>query len=233
MRDFQIIHIDETDSTNRWLKNYPSAEDTVVWTDFQTAGRGCGNNSWESEAGQNLLFSILIHPKNISARQQFVISKSISVAIYDVLSQYIEEVSIKWPNDIYWRDRKICGILIENTLSGEEIRKSIIGIGLNINQSHFLSDAPNPVSLRQILHKTTDRECILADILKSFEPCKEDLYSRYETLLYRHEGYHPYRDTHGDFLAKIVSIEPDGHLLLSDSEGRQRRYAFKEVSFII
>ncbi len=234
MTDYQIIHIDETDSTNRWLKEHPSGQDTVVWTDFQTAGRGCGSNHWESEAGKNLLFSILIHPKNLLARHQFTISKAISVALCEVLSHYhIKEVSIKWPNDIYWRDRKLCGILIENTLSGERIRESVIGVGLNINQRTFLSDAPNPVSLLQILNKSTDRLEILNDILDTFDLGQEDLSSRYEDLLYRREGFYAYQDKSGIFNASIVSIEPDGHLLLCDEQGRQRRYAFKEVSFII
>ncbi len=233
MTDFQIIHIKETDSTNRWLKNHPSSLDTVVWTDFQTAGRGCGNNKWESAAGQNLLFSILIHPTNLSARTQFTISKAISVAICDVLAFYIKEVSIKWPNDIYWRDQKICGILIENTLSGDLIRESIIGVGLNINQHFFLSDAPNPVSLLQILNKPTDREEVLTSILRTFDLENKDLISRYDSLLYRRDGYHPYRDKTGNFLARIVSIEPDGHLHLCDQQGHRRCYAFKEVSFTI
>ncbi len=233
MTDYQIIHISETDSTNSWLKHHRSAQDSVVWTDFQTAGRGCGTNRWESEAGQNLLFSILIHPKAIAARQQFIISQAISVAICDVLARYIKEVSIKWPNDIYWRDQKLCGILIENTLSSDQIRESIIGVGLNINQREFVSDAPNPVSLWQIRQESTDREEILGAILSAFDWEAEDISERYEQLLYRREGYHPYRDEKGDFQARIAAIEPDGHLILQDVEGRQRRYAFKEVSFLI
>ncbi len=233
MTNYQIIHINQTDSTNKWLKSHLSERDTVVWTDFQTAGRGCGSNHWESEAGQNLLFSILVHPRDISAREQFVISKAISVAICHVLSHYINKVSIKWPNDIYWQDRKICGILIENTLSGDMIRESIIGVGLNINQLEFHSDAPNPVSLRQITNRITDREEILMHILKIFDYNHEKISSYYNSLLYRSKGYFPYRDETSEFMAKIIAIEPDGHLVLSDQDEQLRRYAFKEVSFII
>ena len=122
----------------------------VVWAEYQTAGRGCGTNQWESERGKNLTFSILIHPKDLPATQQFHISMAISLAICEALEQYIGDVSIKWPNDIYWRNGKIGGILIENTLKGSIIMESIIGVGLNVNQRIFKSNAPNPVSMWQI-----------------------------------------------------------------------------------
>jgi BirA family biotin operon repressor/biotin-[acetyl-CoA-carboxylase] ligase len=97
-----------------------------------------------------LLFSVLIHPQNVPAARQFHISMAVSLAICEALEQYIGDVSIKWPNDIYWRNGKIAGILIENTLQGTVIKDSIIGVGLNVNQREFRSDAPNPVSLYQI-----------------------------------------------------------------------------------
>ena len=147
--DFRIIHIEETDSTNRWLKENGEGNMVVV-ADYQTAGKGCGTNSWESERGKNLTFSMLIHPENIPASRQFRITEIISVAICEVLEQYIGDVSIKWPNDIYWRNGKLGGILIENALTGNQIRDCIIGVGLNVNQRRFLSGAPNPVSLWQI-----------------------------------------------------------------------------------
>ena len=154
---FQTIHISETDSTNRWLRERNVFEgdgaepDMVVVADFQTAGRGCGTNSWESERGSNLLFSILLHPKDIKANQQFLISEIIALALAETIAKRVGEgVSIKWPNDIYWHDRKLCGILIEHRLSGDTIAESIIGVGLNVNQTVFVSNAPNPVSLKQI-----------------------------------------------------------------------------------
>ena len=116
--EWKIVHIDETESTNRWMKERGGDEDMVVVADYQTAGRGCGTNRWESERGKNLLFSMLIHPEAIAATRQFCISMAVSLAVFETLDQYIGDVSIKWPNDIYWRDGKICGILIENTLSG-------------------------------------------------------------------------------------------------------------------
>ncbi len=233
--DFEIIHIDETDSTNRWLRVHPSEHDVVVWTDFQTAGRGCGTNRWESERGKNLLFSVLIHPAgSLPANRQFHISMAVSLAICEALEQRIGDISIKWPNDIYWRGGKICGILIENALQGSYIKDSIIGVGLNVNQREFHSDAPNPVSLWQITEQDTDREELLHDILRCLtKNLDQEVRSRYMAKLYRRKGYHPYVDQKGAFMAEIMDVEDDGHLLLYDDSGQQRRYAFKEVQFVL
>ena len=240
--DFDIIHIDETGSTNRWLREHADTErDQLLWTDYQTAGRGCGSNTWESERGKNLLFSLLIHPQGLKANAQFSISMAISVAIVKALSSLLSSSSsllsssssftIKWPNDIYWRDRKLCGILIENRLSGGFVRDSIIGVGLNVNQMQFLSDAPNPVSLRQITGREYDREALLHNVAERFTLDVDA--EEYRSLLYRRHGFHDYRDVDGDFEAELVTVEDDGHLLLRDRNGRQRRYAFKEVQFTI
>ncbi|MCR4958621.1 MAG: biotin--[acetyl-CoA-carboxylase] ligase [Prevotella sp.] len=241
---FDITHIEETESTNRWLMEHASkradavSQDLVVWADYQTAGRGCGTNTWESERGKNLLFSLLIHPHELKANAQFRISMAISMAIVNALNAYISPLttlpsplSIKWPNDIYWHDSKLCGILIENSLSGAFVRESIIGVGLNVNQTQFLSDAPNPVSLRQITGREHDRESLLHRVVEHFtlNINADD----YRALLYRRHGFHPYHDAEGDFEAELITVEDDGHLLLRDSEGKQRRYAFKEVQFTI
>ena len=232
--EWKIVHIDETDSTNHWLRTQGGEDDLVVWADFQTAGRGCGTNSWESERGQNLTFSILLHPQDIPASRQFHISIAISLAICEALGQQIGDLSIKWPNDIYWRNAKIAGILIENTLKGTTIKDCIIGIGLNVNQRAFRSDAPNPVSLWQIHGQTTDREQLLHDVLHSFERyLYADIRAQYLAKLYRRKGFHPYADEGGAFMAELADVEDDGHLLLRDEAGQLRRYAFKEVSFII
>jgi len=230
----KIIHIDETDSTNRWLREQGGEDDVVVWADYQTAGRGQGKNTWESERGKNLLFSMLLHPWNIPANRQFAISMQVSLAICEALGERIGDLSIKWPNDIYWRNAKICGILIENRLKGNHICDSIVGVGLNVNQRQFHSDAPNPVSLWQICEQTTDREQLLNDILKALDRYwDKDVKAQYLSMLYRHKGFHPYADKAGVFMAEIMDVEDDGHLLLRDEEGKERRYAFKEVSFII
>ncbi len=232
--DWKIIHIEETDSTNRWLREHGGEDDMAVWADYQTAGKGQGQNSWESERGKNLTFSVLMHPKGMMANRQFDISMQVSVAILETLGQRIGDLSIKWPNDIYWRNAKIAGILIENSLAGNTIRDTIIGVGLNVNQRTFRSDAPNPVSLWQICEEETDREQLLTEILTNIRRWEgKDARQRYLEQMYRRRGYHPYADAEGAFMARITDVESDGHLRLQDEEGKERRYGFKEVSFII
>ena len=233
----KIIQLKETDSTNRWLQENGGEEDVAVVTDYQSAGCGQKGNVWESEAGKNLLFSILIHPQNVPAHRQFVLSELIALAVSDVLGKYTEGICVKWPNDIYWHDRKICGILIENRLQGKGIRDSILGVGVNVNQDVFRSDAPNPVSLKMITGREYDLRVLMDEIMASFSRyyCLveqgeyEHLHEEYLQSLYRREGFYPYRDASGPFEAKISRIEEDGHLVLTDTDGRSRRYAFKEV----
>mgnify|MGYP003526946868 CR=1 FL=1 len=131
------------------------AEGTVVSTSFQTKGRGQLTNVWEAEEGKNILCSILLRPTALPIKSQFLISQAISVAIVDVLNTFAEDFSIKWPNDIYYKEEKIAGILIENTLSSKGIDSCIIGLGLNVNQQSFKSDAPNPISLHNIIGRDT------------------------------------------------------------------------------
>ena len=247
--EFKVIHIDETDSTNGWLRENirtfsplspsdgsPDSGEQVVTVvaDYQTAGRGCGTNTWESERGKNLTFSMLIHPKDIPARQQFHISMAVSLAVCEALGQHIGDLSIKWPNDIYWRNGKIGGMLIENLLQGDVIRDSIIGIGLNVNQQVFRSNAPNPVSLWQITGQETDRKQLLDDILRCLgHYLHHDIRQQYLQMLYRRKGFHPYTDKDGAFMAEIMDVGDDGHLVLLDDSGQRRRYAFKEVQFVV
>ena len=166
--DSQILRIRQADSTNRYLaqlsKEENLAEGTLVVAYEQTHGRGQGNNSWESEPGANLTFSILLYPSFIHASQQFVLSKAVSLAVYDFVSQHVADVAVKWPNDVYVNEKKIAGILIENFIIDDYLSKTIVGIGLNINQNVFVSDAPNPVSLRQLTGKTYPLERCLQNL---------------------------------------------------------------------
>jgi biotin--[acetyl-coA-carboxylase] ligase len=241
---FEWIELSETGSTNDFLKNYRPAvskDMTLVTADYQQAGKGQVGNTWESEAGANLLFSLRVHPSGVDVRRQFVLSQAMSLAVSESLGQYTEGIRIKWPNDIYWHDRKICGMLIENFLSGKCIETSIIGVGVNVNQKEFRSDAPNPVSLYQILEAETERVFLLADIVERFKTYyrkveraeTEDMADRYRQALYRGEGFHRYEDRDGLFEACIREVEPTGHLVLCDRQGRFRRYAFKEVRFVL
>lgn len=231
----RIISIKETDSTNRKIKEQAVDEDamTVLVAERQTAGKGCGTNSWESEPHKNLTFSIRYCPEDVEARRQFVISMQISVAIHRAMMDFGVPTTIKWPNDIYWNDKKLAGILIENQLQGSHIRDSIIGIGLNVNQVLFLSDAPNPVSMSQILSRHLQLNEILQRIIFHFQNAEKDIAAVYRSLLYRKTGMHEYSDSKGNFIAEIVGVADDGLLSLRDSRGVVRKYAFKEVAFII
>ena len=238
--NWEIIHIDETDSTNRWLvaNRTEGQSPCVVVSDYQTAGRGCGTNKWESERGKNLLFSMLIHPTEIAINKQFMVSMAVANSIAAVVAKYVEKrtVSVKWPNDIYVGDKKVCGILIENRLQGGVIKDSIIGVGLNVNQLCFVSDAPNPVSMANITGRQFDREQLLQELLEAFQQEWADLEGvreRYLQQLYRRKGFFRYRDAYGECTAEIVTVEADGHLVLQDVDGRINRYAFKEIQFVI
>ena len=161
-RGLKFVYLDEVDSTNRWLLEH-GGDDIVVTAEYQTAGKGQGSHTWESERGANLLFSILIHPVGIKPARQFLLSEVWALSLRDSLGEYVDGIVIKWPNDIYWFDKKISGTLIETHLSGGMVREVVIGTGVNVNQTVFLSDAPNPVSLRQACG--TDREIDRYDLL--------------------------------------------------------------------
>ncbi len=239
-----FFHIAETDSTNRFLQelsgNEKIPDGSLVLADFQTQGRGQMGHFWESEAGKNLTFSILIYPENVPANMPFVISQIVSLSLKALLDKYLSHISIKWPNDIYYKDKKIAGILIENTLEQGNISKSIIGIGLNVNQEKFLSDAPNPVSMTMIRQQQFERLALLEEFKQQFSlqrkkypgnKDKEALHRNYLEACYRKDGFHKYRDKEGLFEAKIRDIEPSGTLLLERTNGILSKYAFKEVSF--
>lgn len=159
----------------------------------------------------------------------------------DTLSRILPHISIKWPNDIYWHDMKICGILIENEIQGGLITQSLAGVGINVNQKEFLSDAPNPVSLL----RATGREYSLDSILDNFvsrfayyyHSLKEGRYDeikiKYLSSLYRRGTLHAFRDRHGIFQARIVDVLDHGPMALVDTDGLRREYMFKEVEYII
>ena len=239
----RLIHLRQVDSTNRYLRELPPIGEgmTVVVTDYQTAGKGQGLNTWESEKGMNLLMSVLVKPISLPPRQQFVLSEAGALAVGVALSSYTEGIVLKWPNDIYWHDRKISGTLIETAIGSNALRHCIWGIGVNVNQRMFRSDAPNPVSLCQIIGHETPVDEVMTRILDALETelnvlsdgNADSVRNRYHQWLYRREGFHAYRDAEGDFRAEILRVEDDGHLILRDVHGRERSYAFKEVEQII
>ena len=233
--------IPKTHSTNvllrEMLRKEQLDEGFLIHTDFQEAGKGQAGNSWESAEGENLLFSMVLYPEQIAIDEQFILSQLVSIAIKRVLDQYVEDISIKWPNDIYWKNKKLAGILIESSLQGSKIKSTVIGIGLNVNQTEFYSDAPNPISIRQITGKLQDRvellESIANDIMVMYsEMHTKSIQSEYAAMLYRKDGFHLYQSEDGFFKASIYAVRPDGQLVLFTEKGNLRNFYFKEVAFV-
>ncbi len=240
-----VIHLQETASTNTFLRDLQQKErqpeGCVIVADAQLAGRGQKGNSWEAERGKNLTFSMLLYPCHLLASHSFILSQAVSLAVVETFETQTSDFFIKWPNDIYWKEKKIGGMLIENDLHGKYLDSSIVGIGLNINQQKFISDAPNPISLAQItgreflLPEWLDRVC--GRIVFRYEQTKsadgrKDIEQEYADRLFRKGGYFPFRDRTGIFQACIKEIRPSGHLVLQRTDGAERMYAFKEVEFL-
>ena len=244
------MYVARTNSTNTLLKEllakseWPEGEE-FLYADYQTAGRGQTGNGWESEEGKNLLCSILLPPR----KDLFYLNVLVSVAVHKLIG--IAGLTIKWPNDIYYGDKKIAGILVENAILGSEVTYSIAGIGLNINQTEWKSDAPNPVSLKQI----TGKEYNIDEQMKSLahairevlsEP-EEEVWAYYKAHLYRKDGFWPFverevsiapttnaqANADSQFMARIADILPTGEMVLENQEGIRKKYHFKEIRFVV
>ena len=281
--DKKKLHIDQTPSTNTWLMTHCREEDYpnlfTVYTFRQTAGRGQAGNAWESEPGKNLSFSTLVHIHTIEEASR--LNMLVPLAVVRVLlkvkgqrstAQQIvrsavqerkvkEEFTIKWPNDIYWGDKKVAGLLNENVIIGNRIAYAVAGIGVNVNQEVFRSDAPNPVSLKQITGQTYELEPMIDAIMAEMEqllPLLQDyeaLKREYMAHLYRKTGFHLYVEREvsvkptaiastkevkgqrskvkGSFLAEIADIDDFGRLVLRTETRELKTYHFKEIRFVI
>lgn len=234
--------VKQTNSTNDLLKSLLSeeklSEGFLVYTDFQSTGKGQAGNRWESEKGKNLLFSLLLYPTHIRIEEHFILPQIISLAIKKVLDSYTNDVTIKWPNDIYWKDKKIGGILIENSIQGRSLKSSIIGIGLNLNQKEFSKNIPNPISLFQTTHQTINREDLLREIRDEII-CLYNNTSNYNKIqqayfdaLFRKNGLHKYKSDEGVFIATIKSVQTNGMIELETRNGKTKQFYFKEVEFL-
>jgi BirA family transcriptional regulator, biotin operon repressor / biotin---[acetyl-CoA-carboxylase] ligase len=223
------------------FRNNQPVEGTIVYTNYQSTGRGQKGNSWESEDGKNLLMSTLLFPSNIIPSDQFLISMAISLGICDFLKRYIPDCSIKWPNDIYVMNDKIAGILIENSILGDKIENTIAGIGLNLNQEEFTSDAPNPVSLKQITGMNYDLTVCLRQMASNLDMRYKQLISEnieqikqdYISQLYRLNEWCKFSDHNGIFTGRILSVTDTGRLQIERRTGKSDEYSFKEVDFIL
>ncbi len=243
------------------------AEFELITADFQTCGHGQKGTVWESERGENLLFAFRFRPEicdkhsrckdyqlsiinyqlstdatsPLSANQQFLISEIVALAVHKALSRYVEPsgLTVKWPNDVYFGDKKICGMLIEHNLRGANIASTVVGVGINVGQTTFKGDAPNPISIKQITGGNPDRSAVLRNFLKHFmdfyallkSAQYDKVHNLYKQSLYRLHGAHRYRDARGEFTATIEDVKSNGLLVLRDTTGQVREYAFKEVEY--
>ena len=181
----------------------------------------------------------------------FYLNVAVSVAVYKLLSQQLiansQQLTVKWPNDIYWGDKKVAGILIENAIIGNELKYSIAGIGLNVNQTEWKSDAPNPVSLKQITGKEYNLEALMQSLYEQVQrTLNEDCWNYYKAHLYRKDGFWPFVEREvstaptmnaqanaNAFLAHIKDVLPTGELVLQDQQGQERKYHFKQIRYVV
>jgi BirA family biotin operon repressor/biotin-[acetyl-CoA-carboxylase] ligase len=240
-----LITIKQIDSTNNFLKeslsnSKPFSEGTVIMAESQYAGRGQQQNRWHSEDGKNLTFSILLKPVFLPLAQQFDLTRAVSLGIINAITPLLgNQLKIKWPNDIYYADDKLGGILIENMVQGGQIKNSVIGIGLNINQEVFPLDVPNPVSLRQILRRDYDLKILLSDICKNIEVAylnlkagKFDLVRKaYLERLYWLNERKMFKARDLIFEGIIENVRDDGFLILNNGSGASE-YTQKEIEFL-
>lgn len=214
----------------------------VVWAECQSAGRGQRGHTWHSNEGVNLTFSTVLKPTFLTAVEQFMLSEVVALSLVDALAEYGVECRIKWTNDIYAGDKKIAGVLIEQSLAGDTIARTVVGIGINVNQREFPTDLPNPTSIVVERGAECERREVLECFLKHLEKWysrlergeREVIESAYNYRLYRRDEFHAYALPSGErFEAAIRGVRATGHLVLEHRDGSFGEYAFKEVEFVI
>ena len=245
-----IVHLLEVDSTNRYVRDEAAAlwqnrginDFAVVSAGLQTAGRGQRGNTWSSNAGENLLFSILARPgESLKVTEQFLLSQAVALSIHDAMKCYGIDTLLKWPNDIYAGSRKLAGILLELDYSGAFVEQAIIGIGLNVNQEGFPPMDRVPVSMKMLWKRDFILDDVLATILDLFEHYytemrfgnRDAIAAEYKRVLLGMNERRTFIDGVGRFDAVIQDIESDGHLILQRNDGSTGRYAFKEVDMVL
>ncbi len=242
------IYLKQTDSTNRELWRMLDAggalpEGFSIFAGLQTAGKGQGSASWHGEANKNLSLSLLLKPHFLPPGKQFILNKCIALSIPAALEELSNGhiFSIKWPNDIYSKDKKIAGTLIENRIQGHLFEICIAGIGININQCDFPASIPNPISLKMLTGKSHELEHCLQVLL-------EKIYHYYSLLRKGEEGiinqqylekllgYRQrllFRKEDTIFRAMITGVNEYGKLILKDEQGKLSEYGMKEVAFVL
>ena len=237
-----IRHIATAGSTNDEARDPQLAHGDVVWADEQTAGRGQRGHAWSSTPGENLTFSVVLRPTFLPAGEQFLLSEAVTLALVRTFGDYGIDTRIKWTNDIYAGDRKLVGILIEHRYSGPTLARSVVGIGINVNQTAFDPALPNPVSMALAAGRRFDRREVLDRLLAATERRyaqamhgdREALREEYRRRMYRLDAFHPFRLADGTTVeAAVRGTAPAGALLLEHRDGSRHEYLYGEVQFVL
>jgi BirA family biotin operon repressor/biotin-[acetyl-CoA-carboxylase] ligase len=241
-----LLHFDALDSTNSYATNLLAKSDpidgTVISAAFQTTGRGQIGSNWESESGKNLLLSIILYPTFLNVRRPFILNQAIALGVHDFLSGQTEQaVWIKWPNDIHIKDKKVAGILIQNTLSGSSVQHTIVGLGINILQNEFPDHLPKATSLSIETGKQPEPSSLYEPLFRAVEVWYLRLkagetsliQNAYLDRLYRLRQWSNFVRPHtGEvFQGQIVGINESGKLLI-EHDGETEVFGMKEVSFL-
>lgn len=242
------MYIKQTDSTNRELWRMLDAGQELpagftLWAGDQTAGKGLGNTSWISQPFKNLTFSLLLKPVFLHPAKQFLLNKAIAVAIITALSEISSTIAfqIKWPNDIYFNNKKIAGTLIENRIMGQKFEACVVGVGVNINQREFSADLPNPTSLALLSGKDYEINGVMNMIQKHIMLCYTNVKQQsniaiHNTYLEHLLGFGRLMQFASEgkiFYATIVDVNDYGKLILQDENGDQKEFAMKEIELVL
>lgn len=240
-----VQHFEVISSTNAYAidllaKTTPS-EGTVISAGFQEAGRGQIGSSWTATAGKNLLLSVILYPKWLAARQQFSLSQAVSLAVADTISTLSgKQAQVKWPNDVYLEDKKLAGILIQNSLSGAYLQWSVVGVGLNVNEANFPPVLKKAGSLRLNTGQEQDLEQVQHLLFQRLEHRYLQLKSNpriikadYLRYLYRYQEWHPFVDpsTNQEFAGQIIGVQENGKLAIQKADNSVQYFDLKEVQF--
>jgi BirA family transcriptional regulator, biotin operon repressor / biotin---[acetyl-CoA-carboxylase] ligase len=242
----RIIEMDCVDSTNNYatsaLKDPISAEGKIIWSHEQTDGKGQGENKWISEPGKNLTISMILYPRFLPVESQFLLNKSVSLAVLDFVHTLLPAgaFKIKWPNDIYSGNLKLGGILIHNTISGSFFDASIIGIGVNINQTRFDPALPNPVSIRQLQSVDTDigfaLRVLIGKLDQRYDQLKKGYYSLLDVEYRKHllgiDEERNFTDGIVSFNGFIRDVDIFGHLIIETTDNRKLIFSHKEIDML-
>lgn len=241
----QYHHFEKLDSTNAYLQRMQLEYDIRNWvvsTDEQTAGKGMGSNSWESEVGKNLTFSLAMDMSFLPAERQFLLSEAVPLGIIEVLDTFFpaEKLSIKWPNDIYYENRKLAGILINSTIKANIMDVSIIGIGLNVNQKQFQDWPTHPISLKMITGQTYDLQSLTKQIAERILIKVEQLKSAPATIeqeylnrLFRYRTWANYEVNGKIMQLFLTGIDPFGRLQLVNEAQQSYSFDIKEIKYVL